>query len=97
MSWFHSGRTYELLDRPAEALTEFDSLIALHPESFYAPLAIEEKGDILWRQVDEPALARDMYEKVLLDFPKSLNLEAVRKKLRQVQQLLDRNEQAPKS
>jgi len=97
LAWFNGGETLELLDRPAEALVQYDSLITLFPDGFYAPLAAEKKGDIYIQFLAQFELAKQVYEDILLNHPKSLNVDEVRRKLRQVQGIINGEIEPPKS
>lgn len=97
LSWFTAAEIKEIQGRHTEALATFDSLLAIFPENFYAPFAVEKKADIYAFSLDDYTQAETLYEQVLLDYPKSLNLEEVRKKLRRVKQRGDRQLESSKS
>ncbi|MFH2054897.1 MAG: tetratricopeptide repeat protein [bacterium] len=97
LSWFAAAEIKEQQGLHTEALATFDSLLALYPASFYAPLAVEKKADIFAFSLNDYQQAEALYEQVLLDYPKSLNLEEVRKKLRRMKQLGDRQLESSKS
>lgn len=85
LAWLKSGEIYQALRRDTLALAEYDSLITLHPESFYTPIAFERKGDIYSESQHNCEQARQMYQQVLLNHPSSLNVEDVRKKLQRTE------------
>lgn len=97
LAWFSAAEVIEEQGRHTEALAEFDSLLALYPQGFYAPLALEKQGDICASGLDDYARAQAIYEKMLLDYPKALNQEEVRKKLVRVKQLGDQQRESSKS
>jgi predicted negative regulator of RcsB-dependent stress response len=70
------------------ALAEYDALVAADSVSFYAPIALELQGDIYSNQIKDCVRAKEVYEKVLLDHPNSLNADAVRRKLNRVERFL---------
>lgn len=97
IAWYDVAAIERQLGRPAQALAQFDTLATNFPESFYAPLAMEAKGDIL-ADVDHNCTgARATYQAVLLTYPKCLNLEAVRRKLQRVERVLCNSSEKPKS
>ncbi|MCK4858158.1 MAG: tetratricopeptide repeat protein [candidate division Zixibacteria bacterium] len=97
IAWYEAGETYELIGQPVKALAQFDSLIALFPEGFYAPLALEKKGDVYAELLDDQQAARQMYETVLLDYPQGLNVEEVRRKLLRTDAIIKHEQTIPKS
>ncbi len=88
LAWLSSGEVYQVLNQDAQALAEYDSLIARYPASFYAPIAFERKGDLYADRQHNCELARTMYQQVLLNHPNSLNVEDVRKKLQRTERTL---------
>ena len=88
LAWLNSGEIYQSLNDDTQALAEYDSLIARHPEGFYAPIALERKGDLYSQKQHNCEQARAMYQQVLLNHPNSLNLEDVRKKLLRTEKTL---------
>jgi tetratricopeptide (TPR) repeat protein len=97
ISWYEAGEIQLEIGRTQPALIDYDSLIALYPESFYAPMALERKGDV-YADIDRDcAGAKTTYESVLLKYPSSLNLEEVRKKLQHVERFLCARSDKPKS
>jgi tetratricopeptide (TPR) repeat protein len=97
IAWYDAGNVDRELGKTMEALAQFDSLIARFPESFYAPLALECKGDIFADVNRDCSQAKATYESVLMRYPTSLNLENVRKKLQRVERLLCTPPEKPKS
>ncbi len=97
LSWFASAEIRELQGNHVEALADFDSLLAIFPQSFYAPFAVEKKGDICAFSLSDYAQAEALYQQVLLDYPKSLNLEEVRQKLRRIKQRSSQQLESSKS
>lgn len=88
LAWLSSGEVYQVLDQDSQALAEYDSLIARFPGSFYTPIAFERKGDLYADRQHNCESARSMYQQVLLNHPKSLNVEDVRKKLQRIEKTL---------
>lgn len=88
LAWLSSGEVYQVLDQDSQALAEYDSLIARFPGSFYTPIAFERKGDLYAHRQHNCESARSMYQQVLLNHPKSLNVEDVRKKLQRIEKTL---------
>ncbi len=88
LAWLSSGEVYQILNEETRALAEYDSLIARFPGGFYAPIAIERKGDLYAERQQNCELARAMYQQVLLNHPNSLNVEDVRKKLQRTERTL---------
>ncbi|MCX6831814.1 MAG: tetratricopeptide repeat protein [candidate division Zixibacteria bacterium] len=97
IAWYDAGRIDWELGKTAESLGQFDSLIVRFPESSYAPLALECKGDIFADVNRDCSLAKATYESVLMKYPTSLNLENVRKKLQRVERVLCAPPEKPKS
>lgn len=97
IAWYDAGDIELELGKGDEALIQYDSLITRYPESFYTPLAIERKGDVFAEVRRDCTPAKSMYESVLLKYPTSLNLEAVRKKLQRVERILCAQPEKPKS
>jgi len=69
-------------DQPGPALETLDRLLGEHPESRHAPRAVLMKGDIRLEHLDDPAVARQDYEMLLMDYPESPLLEDARRRLR---------------
>lgn len=88
LAWLKSGEIYQTLKQDTLALAEYDSLITLHPASFYTPIAFERKGDIYSESQHNCEQARQMYQQVLLNHPGSLNVEDVRKKLQRAEKTI---------
>lgn len=97
IAWYQAGDVYLSLNNGAKSLQQYDSLIALYPESFYTPLAMERKGDIYADVNHDCTLAKTTYESVLLKYPSGLNQEDVRKKLQRVERVLCARSDKPKS
>lgn len=97
LAWLTSGEILATLGRDTLALAAYDTLVQLRPESFYAPLAIERKGDIYAHTQKNCEMARTTYQQVILNYPKSLNVEDVRKKLWQTERILCARTEKPKS
>jgi cellulose synthase operon protein C len=97
IAWYDAGIIDWELGKTAESLGQFDSLIIRFPESFYAPLALECKGDIFANVNRDCSQAKATYESVLMKYPTGLNLESVRKKLQLVERVLCTPPEKPKS
>lgn len=97
ISWLKSGEIYQIMRQDTLALAEYDSLITLHPASFYTPIAFERKGDIYSESRHNCEQARQMYQQVLLNHPGSLNVEDVRKKLQRTEKTICVQEDKTKS
>ncbi len=97
LAWLKSGEIQQVLGHDVQALSEYDSLITLHPASFYTPIALERKGDVFADVQQNCEQARAMYQQVLLNHPNSLNVEEVRKKLQRTERLLCAGPQKTKS
>jgi len=97
IAWYDAGIIDWELGKAAESLGQFDSLIVRFPESFYAPLALECKGDIFADINRDCSQAKATYESVLMKYPTGLNLESVRKKLQRVERVLCTPPEKPKS
>jgi tetratricopeptide (TPR) repeat protein len=97
IAWYDAGKINRELGKTAESLNQFDSLIVRFPESPYAPLALECKGDIFADVNRDCSQAKATYESVLMKYPTSLNLESVRKKLQRVERVLCASAEKPKS
>jgi TolA-binding protein len=97
IAWYDAGKIDWELGKTTESLAQFDSLIVRFPESFYAPMALECKGDIFADVNRDCSLAKATYESVLMTYPTSLNLENVRKKLQRVERVLCTSPEKPKS
>jgi tetratricopeptide (TPR) repeat protein len=97
VSWYEAGEVDLERGKSAEALSEYDSLITLYPESFYTPLAVERKGDVYSEINRDCTLAKNTYESLLLKYPSSLNQESVRRKLQHVERFLCAQAEKPKS
>jgi tetratricopeptide (TPR) repeat protein len=87
LAWFSTAEIKELQGLHEEALASFDSLVTHYPEGFYTPLAFEKKGDIYAWNLEDYQSTQEQYEVVLLEYPKSLNAEDVRKKLQRLKRL----------
>ncbi len=97
LAWMNSAAILQSLGQTQAALAAYDSLVQLHPESFYTPLAIERKGDIYSDVLNDCEQARTSYRQVVLNYPGSLNLEEVRKKLQHTEKFLCTRTEKPKS
>ena len=97
IAWYDAGIIDWELGKTAESLGQFDSLIVRFPESSYAPLALECKGDIFADVNRDCSQAKATYESVLMTYPTGLNLENVRKKLQRVERVLCTSPEKPKS
>jgi len=97
IAWYDAGIIDWELGKTVESLGQFDSLIARFPESSYAPLALECKGDIFADVKRDCSQAKATYESVLMKYPTGLNLESVRKKLQRVERVLCTPPEKPKS
>lgn len=63
------------------ALQRYDQVLADHPKHRFAPRALEATGDLQIERLRRPDLAQASYERILLEYPDDLFLDAVRKKL----------------
>jgi tetratricopeptide (TPR) repeat protein len=97
IAWFDAGRIHAQLGQAQQALEQFDSLVAKFPDGTYAPLAVEQEGDIYANLLGDYAQASKVYEDLLLNYPDCLNGEQVRRKLNRVEQQLDIDKKSPKS
>ncbi len=63
------------------AKDDYSSIIENFPESFYAPLSLEKKGDLA--SIDENYTgAVEYYNRILVDYSEAVNIERVREKMR---------------
>jgi tetratricopeptide (TPR) repeat protein len=97
IAWYDAGNVDREMGKTIQALAQYDSLLTRFPESFYAPLALECKGDIFAGVNRDCSQAKATYESVLMNYPTSLNLESVRKKLQRVERVLCTPSDKPKS
>ncbi len=88
LAHLEAGQLQQQREQYEAALAEYDALVTSNPESFYTPIALELEGDIYSNQIRDCARAREVYEKVLLEHPKSLNADSVRRKLNRVERFL---------
>jgi tetratricopeptide (TPR) repeat protein len=81
---FEKGEIYREEKKFSSSLDAFQELIDKYPQSFYCAKAQKLMGDIYrYDLVDEPK-AIQAYEKVLKDFPRSLFVDEVREKLKEL-------------
>ena len=63
------------------AMQRYDQILADHPKHRFAPRALEARGDLQMERLRRPDLAQASYERILMEYPDDLFLDAVRKKL----------------
>jgi tetratricopeptide (TPR) repeat protein len=81
---FQKAQIYRQEKKFSSSLDVFQELIEKYPQSFYCAQAQKLIGDIYrYDLVDEPK-AIQAYEKVLKDFPRSLFVDEVREKLKEL-------------
>ncbi len=88
IAWYDAGMVDRESGKTAESLEQYDSLIVRFPESSYAPLALECKGDIFAEVNRDCSQAKATYESILMKYPTGLNAESVRRKLQRVERVL---------
>lgn len=88
LAHLEAGKLQQQLQQYDAALAEYSALVEADSTSFYAPIAMELKGDIYANQIKDCAKAKEVYEKVLLDHPDALNADEVRRKLNHVERFL---------
>ncbi|RKZ33604.1 hypothetical protein DRQ33_03900 [bacterium] len=66
-----------------QAVNTFSELVDKFPESFYAPLALEQLA-INTLNTGNTAGAIDIYTRIVNDYPDAVNIETVRKKLQEM-------------
>jgi len=55
-----------------------------HPESYYTPWALKLCADLYQDHLQQPALALELYQRILREYPQALFLEEVRQRVKQL-------------
>ncbi|MFQ5637055.1 MAG: tetratricopeptide repeat protein [bacterium] len=79
------GEIENIRENYAAAVQYFEALVTEHSGSVYAALAQKRIGEVYENGLGDVQKASQAYERVLIDYPRSLYLEAVRQKLRNLQ------------
>lgn len=72
---------YRQSGNTADAKDDYALIVENYPESFYAPISLEKMGDMALAE-DNYTTAVEHYNKILVDYPQSVNIERVREKMR---------------
>lgn len=86
-AWIQKARFYEYQENYQQAIASYRKIIADHGESFYVDLAKMKIGDVYTYHLNDPTQGMREYEEFLVEYPQSIYLEDVRRKIR----LLERN------
>ncbi len=70
-----------------KSLQSLQELILKYPESYYTPLAVKLSADLYSQELKEPALALELYQKILREYPQALFLDEVREKVKKLSPL----------
>ena len=62
-----------------------DTLIDRFPDSYYLPLGMKQKADILMADPDQTDMARDIYRRLLEEYPNYPFISEVRQRLRELE------------
>ncbi len=64
---------------PAAAVADLDTLVARNPDDLRAPTALKRAGDLLTNRLDRPRDGLERYERILTDYPGSLEAPEARR------------------
>jgi tetratricopeptide (TPR) repeat protein len=81
---FEKAEIYRKKKKFSTSLDVFEELIAKYPQSFYCAKAEKLIGDIYNYDLKDRTKAIQAYEKVLRDYPRSLFVDEVREKLKEL-------------
>jgi tetratricopeptide (TPR) repeat protein len=81
---FRLGTTFEKLQKPNEALLNYQEIIEKHPESIYMDEALYFSAEIENKVLNQPEKAKLLYEKILFSHQDSIYFVEARKKFRQL-------------
>lgn len=81
---FEKGEIYRKEKKFSSSLDAFQELIEKYPQSFYCAKAQKLMGDIYSYDLADKPKATQAYEKVLKDYPRSLFVDEVREKLKEL-------------
>lgn len=65
-------------------LQVLQQFIAKYPHSYYAPLALKLSADLYSEQLNQPAVALEIYQKILREHPQALFLDQVRERIKKL-------------
>jgi len=66
------------------SLNSLKELMEKYPESYYSPWAAKLSADLYSQELNQPALALELYQKILRDYPQALFLDEVREKIKKL-------------
>jgi len=81
---FEKGEIYRKAKKFSSSLDAFQELIEKYPQSFYCAKAQKLMGDIYRYDLADEPKAIQAYEKVLKDYPRSLFVDEVRERLKEL-------------
>ncbi|KPL01873.1 MAG: hypothetical protein AMJ73_09635 [candidate division Zixibacteria bacterium SM1_73] len=83
---FEKAKIYREKKKFSSALDSFRELIEKYPQSFYCAKAEKVIGDIYWYDLEDKPKAIQAYQKVLKDYPRSLFVDEVRERLKELKE-----------
>jgi len=83
---FEKAKIYREKKKFSSALDFFQQLIKKYPQSFYCAKAEKLIGDIYWYDLEDKPKAIQAYQKVLKDYPRSLFVDEVRERLKELKE-----------
>ena len=66
------------------SLNSLKELMEKYPESYYSSWAAKLSADLYSQELNQPALALELYQKILRDYPQALFLDEVREKIKKL-------------
>lgn len=83
---FEKAKIYRKKKKFSSALDSFRELIEKYPHSFYCAKAEKVIGDIYWYDLEDKPKAIQAYQRVLKDYPRSLFVDEVRERLKELKE-----------
>jgi tetratricopeptide (TPR) repeat protein len=82
------GNIYEGLEDYPASISAYENLVERNPESILAPEALRRAGEVYFVRLGDRKHAIEMFERVLLEYPKAVQTDIIRKRVEELKEEL---------
>jgi tetratricopeptide (TPR) repeat protein len=87
LAYIEEARIFQQEKDFRSSLQSLQELTLKYPESYYTPLAVKLSADLYSQELGQPALALELYQKILREYPQALFLDEVREEIKKLSPL----------